>query len=133
LPPLPESFAHQGKRVIHGQRALQATSDVLLGYTTIEGRPFYVRQMKNLKGSIPMEWLSGSPFSDYAWSCGAILARAHCRTMDAARIAGYCGNSEVLDTAFATFAEAYGDQTERDHAALVQAIKRGRVTALKGV
>ena len=127
-PPIPE-FKHNGRRVVVGQRALQASSDVLLGYTEIDGRDFYVRQMKNLKASIPVEYLTGASFNTYAWVCGAILARAHARTSDPARIAGYCGNSAVLDDALAAWAELYGDQTEQDHAALVKAIKSGKVQA----
>ncbi len=129
LPPLDKELRHNGKRVILGQRALQASSDPMLGYTTIDGRDFYVRQMKNLKASIPVEWLTGASFNFYAWVCGAILARAHARTGDPARIAGYCGNADVLDKALATWAESYGDQTESDHAALVDAIHRGEVEA----
>jgi hypothetical protein len=112
-----------------GQRALQASSDPMLGYSSIEGRDYYVRQMKNLKASIPVEWLTGSSFNFYAWSCGAILARAHARTGDPARISGYGGNSEVLDEALAQWAEAYGDQTEEDHDSLLKAISRGKVMA----
>ncbi len=129
LPPPDEEFRHNGMRVIVGQRALQASSDPMLGYTRIDGRDFYVRQMKNLKASIPIEWLTGSSFNFYAWACGAILSRAHARTGDPARVAGYCGNSTVLDEALAAWAESYGDQTERDHAALVKAIRRGEVKA----
>jgi len=129
LPPLDKEFAHNGKRVIVGQRALQASSDPMLGYTTIDGRDYYVRQMKNLKASVPVEWLTGASFNFYAWICGAILARAHARTGDPARIAGYCGNSPILDEALAAWAESYGDQTESDHAALVDAIHRGEVEA----
>lgn len=129
LPALGKEMAHNGWRVIVGQRALQASSDPMLGYTTIDGRDFYVRQMKNLKASIPIEWLTGPSFSFYSWVCGAILARAHSRTSDPAGIAGYCGNSSVLDEAIAVWAESYGDQTESDHAALVDAIHRGDVEA----
>jgi uncharacterized protein (DUF2252 family) len=119
-------FSHEGKRIVTGQRALQASTDVMLGWTQIDGRPFFVRQMKNMKGSIPIEWLSGDAFYFYVWACGALLARAHARTTDPALISGYCGNSGVLDDALATFAESYGDQTVRDHAALVQAVKDDR-------
>lgn len=133
VPKLPETVDHQGKRVVTGQRALQASSDLLLGWTSIDGRPYYVRQMKNMKGAIPLEWLAGETFNFYAWACGAILSRAHARTTDAAMIAGYCGNSAVLDDALATWAEAYGDQTEADHAILVKAIKSGRVKAATGI
>jgi uncharacterized protein (DUF2252 family) len=133
LPSLREEFSHHGKRVVIGQRALQAANDIMLGWTTIDGRPFYVRQMKNMKGSIPIEWLSGEAFNFYAWACGAILARAHARTSDAAAISGYCGSSPVLDRSMALWAEAYGDQTTRDHAGLAEAIKKGRVKAVVGV
>jgi hypothetical protein len=101
----------------------------MLGYTSMDGRDYYVRQMKDLKASIPVEWLTGPSFDFYAWGCGAILARAHSRTGDPARIAGYCGNSTVLDEALAEWAESYGDQTERDHSLFVAAIRKGKVRA----
>jgi uncharacterized protein (DUF2252 family) len=129
LPPLLPEYHHNGKRVVAGQRALQASSDPMLGYTSIEGRDYYVRQMKNLKASIPVEWLTGASFNFYAWACGSLLARAHARTGDPARIAGYCGNATILDEALAEWAEAYGDQTESDHETLVKAIKRGEIKA----
>jgi uncharacterized protein (DUF2252 family) len=133
LPKLPDEFSHEGKRVVSFQRALQASSDMLLGWTTIDNRPFYVRQMKNMKGGMPVEFLVGEQMSFYAWACGAILARAHARTGEPALIAGYCGGNEVLDEALADWAEAYGDQNVLDHAALVKAIKSGRVKAIHGV
>jgi hypothetical protein len=133
LPPLPDEYSHQGKRVVHGQRLLQAVGDPLLGWTQLDGRPFYVRQMKNMKGSIPTEWLSGEPFEFFSWAYGVILARAHARTGDAAVVSGYLGSSQVYDAAIAEWAEAYGDQTERDHAALEKAIKSGRVHAIRDV
>ncbi|MGA2371574.1 MAG: DUF2252 domain-containing protein [Candidatus Korobacteraceae bacterium] len=129
LPPLPTEFRHNGKRVLMGQRAMQASSDPMLGYTSMEGRDYYVRQMKNLKASIPVEWLTGASFNFYAWVCGTLLARAHSRTGDPARISGYCGNTSVLDEALVEWAESYGDQTEHDHATLVGAIQRGEVRA----
>jgi len=101
----------------------------MLGYTSIDDRDYYVRQMKNLKVSIPVEWLTGASFNFYAWGCGAILARAHSRTGDPARIAGYCGNSTVLDEALAEWAESYGDQTEQDHSILVESIRKGEIEA----
>jgi uncharacterized protein (DUF2252 family) len=133
LSPLPSEYSNHGKRVVMGQRALQASTDVMLGWTAIDKRCFYVRQMKNLKAAIPTEWLTGQSFSFYAWVCGSILARAHVRTGDGAALAGYCGNSTVLDEALADWAEAYGDQVEKDHALLVQAIEKGRVKAIRGV
>jgi uncharacterized protein (DUF2252 family) len=126
-PVLPSHLNHEGRRVVFGQRFLQASSDVLLGWTSVGKRPFYVRQMRNLKGSIPVESLAWGAFHSYSWACGALLARAHARTGDIAKIAGYCGNSSALDHALAEFAEAYADQTEADHAALCTAIKKGRV------
>jgi uncharacterized protein (DUF2252 family) len=126
-------FDHEGKRVVMGQRALQSSSDVMLGWTEIESRPFYVRQMKNMKGSIPVEWLSGATFDFYAFACGAILARGHSRTGDAALLAGYCGNSAVLDNSMAEWAEAYAEQTIIDHAALVKAVQSDpKVQAMAG-
>ena len=128
-----EEFSHQGKRVVIGQHVLQASTDVMLGWTQMGALPFYVRQMKNMKGSIPLEWMSGSAFNFYAWACGAILARAHARTTDAAQIAGYCGKSSVLDEALALWAELYANQTVLDHAALVKAVKSNRqVQAMMG-
>jgi uncharacterized protein (DUF2252 family) len=129
LPALPKDFAHNGKRVVFGQKALQSLNDPMLGYTEMEGRHYYVRQMKNLKASIPIEWLTGAAFNFYAWGCGALLARAHARIGDPARIAGYCGKTNVLDTALAEWAESYGDQTEKDHTVLVESIKRGKTKA----
>jgi hypothetical protein len=82
-----------------------------------------------MKGSLLLESLTWGAFHSYSWACGALLARAHARTGDIAKIAGYCGNSKALDRALVDFAEAYADQTERDHAALVAAIKQGRVEA----
>jgi uncharacterized protein (DUF2252 family) len=122
LPVLPHGYKHEGQRVVYGQRLLQATGDPLLGWTTMDGRPFYVRQMKNFKGAIPTEWLHGAPFNFFAYGYGALLARAHARVGDAAVISGYCGASDTLDYAMADWAEAYGDQTLLDHEAFVKAI-----------
>lgn len=131
LPPLPIRIKHEGFRVIRTQRILQSLGDPLLGYTTIDGRHYFVRQMKNLKGSMPTEFLIGEPFEFWGWVCAALLARAHARTGDIAKIAGYIGKSDVFPAALAEFAEAYGDQTERDHAALAQAIADGRIYAIE--
>ena len=132
-PGIPPEVEHHGQRVVLGQRALQAASDVLLGWTSIDGYPFYVRQMKNMKGSIPLDKLKGSAFMMYARACGTLLARAHGRSGDIAKIAGYCGKSDKLAQAYAQFAEAYGDQTEKDHEALVKAIAAGHIPAESGV
>jgi uncharacterized protein (DUF2252 family) len=128
LPHLPPEFrGHQGKRVIAAQMALQSSPDLLLGWTRVDGRPFYVRQMRNLKGAVPLAALSPKQFLRYAHACGQVLGHAHARTGDGARIAGYVGRSGALDEALATFAEAYGLQTVHDHARLVAAIAAGRV------
>ena len=130
VPPLPEPYASDdGHRVVYGQHLLQAIGDPLLGWTAIDGRSYYVRQMRNLKGSLPVEWLANRSFGFYPGVLAALLARAHARTGDAAAIAGYCGEEGGLDVAFAAWAEAYGDQNEADHAALMAAIGDGRVTA----
>jgi uncharacterized protein (DUF2252 family) len=115
LPVLPKAYKHDGQRVVYGQRLLQAAGDPLLGWCTMDGRPYYVRQMKNFKGAIPTEWLSGAPFNFFAFGYGALLARAHARVGDAAVISGYCGGSETLDEAMEDWAEAYGEQTAQDH------------------
>jgi uncharacterized protein (DUF2252 family) len=129
LPKVDYRIDHEGRRVVTAQRALQSLGDPLLGYTTIDGRHYFVRQMKNLKASMPVEWLTGEPFEFWCWICGVLLARAHARTGDIAKIAGYIGKSDAFASALATFAETYGDQTERDHAALVEAVAAGKVNA----
>jgi uncharacterized protein (DUF2252 family) len=126
LQALPEAYAHQGERVIYGQKLLQATGDPLTGWTTMEDRPYYVRQMRNMKGAFPTEWLSGAPFNFFVRGYGALLARAHARVGDAAVISGYCGKANELDEALADWAEAYGDQNEADHAAFAAAWERDR-------
>ena len=130
LPSVVLRVNHEGRRVIGTQRLLQSLGDPLLGYTTIDGQHYFVRQMKNLKASMPIEFLTGEPFEFWGLVCGTLLARAHARTGDIAKIAGYIGKSDAFATALADFAEAYGDQTERDHAALVEAVRSGRVEAI---
>jgi uncharacterized protein (DUF2252 family) len=126
LPLRRAQFKHDGQRVVIGQRALQASSDVMLGWTEMDGHEYYVRQMKNLKASVPIEWLTEDAFNFYAWACGALLARAHAKTSEAATIAGYCGTSKPLRESFADWAEAYGDQTETDHARLRARMKQSK-------
>jgi Uncharacterized protein conserved in bacteria (DUF2252) len=106
---------------------------VMLGWTDMDGRTFYVRQMKNLKASVPIEWMTGEGFNFYGWACGALLARAHARTSEAAVIAGYCGTSRVLRDSLAQWAESYGDQNKVDHARLVSAIQQGKILASAAV
>ena len=129
-PVLRKVHEHQGRRVVDAQRLLQALGDPLLGSTTIDGRPYFVRQMKNMKASMPVSLMTGEPFDFWAFTCGALLARAHARAGDSIRMSSYCDGTDTLDRALADFAEAYGDQTERDHAELVNAIKSGRVKSV---
>ncbi|MFC3689952.1 DUF2252 domain-containing protein [Aquipuribacter hungaricus] len=125
--------AHQGQRVVEYQQALQTVSDPLLGWTTVEGRQFYVRQFRNMKGTLALQDISAAAFADYVGICGRLLAKGHARTSGASMIAGYVGPGEPLDRAMCRFARSYADQTERDHAALVAAVRSGRVRAEHGV
>ena len=119
--------AHEGERIVAGQRLMQAVSDPYLGWTTVRGVPFYVRQLKDLKASMPVDKLSGQILDDYGSLCAAILSRAHARTCDPALVAGYCGRGTSLDESIARFAVTYADQVEKDHAAVVKAVTSGRL------
>ncbi|MEV7287832.1 DUF2252 domain-containing protein [Streptomyces sp. NPDC093252] len=125
--------AHEGRRVVSGQKRMQVVSDILLGWTTVDGRPFQVRQFRNRKGSVDPHALSADQLDDYARMTGALLARAHSHSADPRLLSGYCGKNEELDEAMAAFAVAYADRTEADHADLVTAVKSGRVAAERGV
>ncbi|MGW9041438.1 DUF2252 domain-containing protein [Streptomyces lydicus] len=148
------AVAHEGRRVVLGQRRMQVVSDNLLGWTTVQditpptkvaalatagshsqagGRPFQVRQFRNRKGSVDPAQLTVDQLDDYARMTGALLARAHAHSVDPRLVAGYCGKNEELDEAIARFALTYADRTEADHAALIAAIKSGRVPAELGV
>lgn len=128
---LPKSaFTHQGERVVAGQRIMQAASDIFLGWLRgPEGRDFYLRQLRDMKGSAEVETLAPSELSLWASVCGWALARAHARAGDPVQIAAYLGASTAFDQAIADFAEAYADQTERDYRAFLTAIKSGRIAA----
>ncbi|MFV0134814.1 DUF2252 domain-containing protein [Streptomyces sp. HMX87] len=125
--------AHEGRRVVLGQKRMQVVSDILLGWTSVEGRPFQVRQFRNRKGSVDPAALAADQIDDYARMTGALLARAHSHSVDPRLIAGYCGKNEELDEAIAAFAVAYADRTEADHAELVTAVRAGKVAAELGV
>jgi uncharacterized protein (DUF2252 family) len=131
LPKLPP-VKHEGKRVAEGQQRMQTVADPLLGYTTIDGRDFLVRQLCDHKASIDLTILKGTALIEYAVVCGELLAKGHARTGDAGVIAGYCGNSTSLDKAVAKFARLYADQTESDFKQFKQAIAKGRVRAVMG-
>jgi len=123
-------YANQGERVVQGQRLMQSASDIFLGWSQDkEGHGYYCRQLRDGKVSVTVERMSRRDLADYAGFCGRALARAHARSGDGARIAGYLGDNDRFDQAVGTFALAYADQTERDHAALVKAVKAGRIRA----
>ncbi|QIJ63673.1 DUF2252 domain-containing protein [Streptomyces sp. JB150] len=124
---------HEGRRVVAGQKRMQVVSDMLLGWTTVDGRPFQVRQFRNRKGSVDPAALAADQLDDYARMTGALLARAHSHSADPRLIAGYCGKNEELDEAMAAFAVTYADRTEADHAELVAAVRAGKVAAEVGV
>ena len=125
--------AHQGQRVVQYQKALQTVSDPLLGWTTVGERQYYVRQFRDMKGAVVVEGIDAAALADYAGVCGLLLAKGHARTSGASMIAGYLGRSEKVVDALCRFARRYSDQTERDHAALLTAIRRGVLTAEHGV
>ncbi|MFJ4871216.1 DUF2252 domain-containing protein [Streptomyces sp. NPDC088757] len=139
LPHLPvagfavEGAGHEGRRVVLGQKRMQVVSDILLGWTTVDGRPFQVRQFRNRKGSVDPAALAADQVDDYGRMTGALLARAHAHSADPRLIAGYCGKNEELDEAVASFAVTYADRTTADHADLLSAVRSGRVAAELGV
>ena len=118
---------HQGQRVVDYQQALQTVSDPLLGWTTVGDHQYYVRQFRDMKGAITVDGIDAAALADYAGVCGSLLAKGHARTSGASMIAGYVGKGHVLDRAFCRFARAYADQTEKDHASLLAAVRRGRL------
>lgn len=123
-------YQNQGERVVTGQRMLQSASDVFLGWTRDEqGHDYYFRQLRDMKMSVPLEQMTKTSWLEYVEVCGWVLARAHARTGDAAQIGGYAGKKDTVDRAIAKFAILYAEQTERDHEALVKAIKSGRLRA----
>lgn len=133
-------YRNAGHRVVAGQRLMQATSDILLGWLRVglpwEGaqeRDFYVRQLRDWKGSIDLEAMVPKGMEILARLCGWTLARAHACSGDPVAIAAYLGRKDTFDRAIAAFAAVYADQNERDHAALVGAITGGRLTATAGI
>jgi len=124
-------YENQGQRVVVGQRLMQSSSDIFLGWTHgRRGYHFFGRQLRDMKISFPVEAMSVVQVKRYAQVCGSVLARAHAKSGDAAKISGYLGKTEAFDQAIGEFSLAYADQTVRDHAALVAAVKAGRLKAL---
>jgi uncharacterized protein (DUF2252 family) len=132
---LPKStYKHHGERVVAGQRLMQAATDIFLGWQSMKGldgitRDYYVRQFQDWKGGADVETLRPESAAFYSRVCGATLARAHARWGDRIAIASYLGRSETFDQAISDFSIAYADQNERDHQALLEAIRKGRITA----
>jgi len=132
-------YKNSGRRVVAGQRLMQATSDIFLGWQHVSSgldgqeRDFYVRQLKDWKGSFAFEAAVPAGAAAYGKACGWTLARAHARSGDRVAIASYLGKSDVFDQAIAAFAETYADQNERDYNALKDAVSEGRVTAQTGL
>ena len=127
-----------GRRVVSGQRLMQATSDSFLGWQRVQGfdgrtRHFYIRQLHGWKGAFEVEEMVPLGLAVYARLCGWTLARAHARSGDRIAIAAYLGNGGTFEKAVATFASLYADKNERDHSALAAAISKGQVTAVPGV
>ncbi len=132
-------YASQGQRVVSGQRLMQATSDIFLGWLRVLSpvdaaeRDFYVRQLRDWKASLPIESMLPRGMEIYGEVCAWSLARAHARSGDRIAIAGYLGADDTFDRAMTAFAEAYADVTERDYAAFTDAIDRDRIHALRGL
>ena len=125
-------YDNHGERVVVGQRLMQATPDIFLGWTRGPGgRDFYLRQLWDMKGSVDTATLRPEGLGFYGGICAWALARAHARSGDSVAISAYLGTSDTFDGAIADFSEAYADQNEQDHRAYVAAIKEGRVSTIK--
>jgi uncharacterized protein (DUF2252 family) len=135
----PSEFDNHGERVVAGQRLMQASSDIFLGWLHVESgmdgkeRDFYGRQLKDWKGSAEIEQMAPSGMAAYGRLCGWTLARAHARSGDRIAIAGYLGKGSAFGRAIVEFSRAYAEQNERDYKALAQAVKSGRIKAETGL
>jgi uncharacterized protein (DUF2252 family) len=132
------TYANQGQRVVEGQRLMQAASDIFLGWERLQSpdgrtRDFYLRQLRDWKGSFDAESMNPDTMGVFGQLCGWTLARAHARSGDRIAIAAYLGTGDAFDKAIATFAAAYADQNERDHAELQTAADDGRIEVTSGV
>ena len=133
----PSEYENHGERVVVGQRLMQAASDIFLGWLHADegpdgrSRDYYVRQLKDWKGSAETEQMSPKALATYGRMCGWTLARAHARTGDAMTIAGYLGKGKRFAEAMTTFAMAYADQTVRDHRVLAASVLRARAGRLR--
>ncbi len=133
---LPKSrFKQPGERVVHGQRMMQAASDIYLGWTkgVEDNRYLYWRQLRDMKGSVVIESMAPHNMEFYANACGWTLARAHARSGDPVAIAGYLGKGDKFDRSITDFSERYADQNEQDYEAFVGAVRSGRLEAIEGL
>jgi uncharacterized protein (DUF2252 family) len=131
-------YRHDGQRVVAGQRLMQAASDIFLGWHSVDGvdgqrRDFYVRQLRDWKGSAVVEDMDPTAMRIYGGLCGWVLARAHARTGDRFAIAAYLGDDDTFDRALLEFAERYADRTERDYASLAEAARTDSIPVQTGV
>jgi len=131
--PTSRNFINEGKRVVDGQRRMQAYSDPFLGWTSMGGRDYLVRQLSDHKASIDDSQMQGNGLTEYAKVCGEVLAKGHARSGDPMQLAGYCGAGNKLDDAMADFADRYFEQTMRDFEMLKKAIKAGKIKVQKAV
>jgi uncharacterized protein (DUF2252 family) len=135
----PSAFENHGERVVTGQRLMQASSDIFLGWVQVESpvdevkRDFYARQLKDWKGSAEIEQMAPKILATYGRLCGWTLARAHARSGDRIAIASYLGSGNSFDRAIVAFSHSYAEQNKRDYEALVKAVESGKVTAERGL
>jgi hypothetical protein len=131
-------YSNQGQRVVEGQRLMQAASDIFLGWERAQGLPgekrdFYIRQLRDWKGSWPPEAMNPQVMGVYGQACAQTLARAHARSGDRIAIGAYLGKSDAFDRSVAEFSEAYADQNDRDYDALKDAAASGRIEMKSGI
>jgi uncharacterized protein (DUF2252 family) len=134
--PLPKSrYRQHGQRVVHGQRLMQAASDIFLGWTkgADANRYFYWRQLRDMKGSADVEAMAPVGLGFYAGICGWTLARAHARSGDPVAVAEYLGDDDQFDRSISDFSQRYAEQNELDYQAFAKAIRSGRLEAVEGV
>jgi len=131
-------YSNQGQRVVSGQRLMQASSDIFLGWQRTKGvdvvdRDYYLRQLRDWKMSVPPEQMVPEGMAVYGALCGWTLARAHARSGDRVAIASYLGETDAFDRAIAKFSAAYADLNERDYATLQTAAQDGRIEVQSGL
>jgi hypothetical protein len=128
LPGGKSRYEHQGRRVVEGQRLMQAASDIFLGWTSTSHHDYYLRQYRDMKVSAEIDTFKPSTLVGYAAVCGWTLAHCHAKTGDATKIAGYLGSRELFDDALAKYSKAYADQAERDFQTFQAALRSGRLS-----